>query len=1055
MLLDNIVFRGGGGGGSPAPAQPPSPTRTPDTIRSKDTMEALLGISEGPILGLEDGLKSFFLGDTPLVNAQGEDNFSNYSLTVFPGQDVADPIQSKLGGIASSETVQVDLAYNVPVVRPTTTGQLDAIEIRILINNLYRSSDSGIFENTVQFDLEYKAESDGTWLPFVGNSATQTITAKTTSVVVFEYRRTVDRIDESYELRVKLKTNPNTTTEFADLHWESFQEVQIGDRVWNNLAVAQIVVESSDQFSSVPDLKGIYLGLLIKVPSNFDPDTRQYSGIWDGTFQTAWSDNPAWILYDFITNDRYGVNAYYSCSIDKYEVYEAAQWCDEFVSDGRGGTQPRYTFNEWITEPRSGKEMVRYLAGVFNATVFDDLNGTLILKVDKDETAVQMFTQENITADGFEYSYTDLNTRYNDISVAFKNPNLNNWATDRRRIYNQDDIDTRGRVPLDLIAVGCINDHEGVRRATYKLITSLTETEMVTFKTNRLGQYVMPFDIILVADPDMGYGESRRIQSLSASRDEITLRDPVYLESGISYVVNVQVSSEILAQAMVVPGSTGLVSVVPLQSALPADVVPDRAVISFEGDGVIGYPKPYRVLRVGEIDGDPDNVEITALEVNRLKWDAADNAEFVGEIEYSGLPDPFYVPGPIACQFKDVFVRSSKQYQLVVSPTFDNGAYKYYDTEFEVWSRIKGSGDGYVKRALVGRNTIVDHPVGLFEFKVLGKSFLGHKTSLDRAPVYEFETIDPYEPPADPEWIMINDREIRWGYANPPDDFEGFDVRYGSTNIWSLANKFSDGLLTTNYLSVAQWPATAEYIMVKAVDAFGVESTGQVAIARALGDRVPQNLVIKKEFHTLDFPGTWTNMSLDTGKLRTNGMGDLFYSGVGSAPIYDGGNVYETSYGSGSYEFTHEVTGNGRLFFNYVMSGNGYDFRQKKSGETIWKPMPEYMDVLLGDEYEFKIDVTGGGIPGYIEELTLYNDVIDIEEKLNDIEIDSDGTRLPIVNLYPTAITHVSLTLQDDGGDAIFAKVVDKNNTLGPFIRCYDSSGDPTSGVVDAIIKGY
>jgi predicted phage tail protein len=632
-----------------------APVRTPDNLRSIDELEVVLALGEGPIQGLVNGDKSFYVGDTPLQNSDNSYNFELFSTTFFPGDNPATKLTPRLGGFSNSTSVGVNLFSGTAVVRQTSNGLFDYLEVRITVNQLYLSNDNGVFDSSVTFRIEYKPSNSSTWEKFFDQDLT--ISGKTTSVYAKEFKQKVRRLTVPYDIRVTKISPESDTTTFRDITWESFQEVDVEPRAFNDTALIQVSGKATDQLTSIPQFKGLYRGLLVKVPSNYNPLTRTYTGLWNGTFQVAWTNNPAWILYDFIMNDRYGINAYYSVTMDKYDCYVAAQWCDQLVDDGFGGTQPRYTLNMVVQEARNGKEMAQYIAGVFNAALVDNLDGSVGLRIDKDDPAVALFAPENVTDQGFQYSYTDLNTRYNDITVSFINPELD-WAEDRRRVFDQANIDLNGRVALDFVAVGCTNAAEAIRRAQYKLLTSLTEKELLTFTTNRLGAFLKPWDVILVADPDMGYAVSGRIKSINAPRTILTLRDAVYLEVGVNYKIKVQYPDQIVERD-VLPVSTGMASTLVIPTPLPTGI-PSQAVFSLEDQagGLNGLPKPYRVLSIVESDGNPDVYEVSCIEINRDKFDDADGLTDLVPPSYNKNPS-IQVRPPTALAFTDVSYMAS------------------------------------------------------------------------------------------------------------------------------------------------------------------------------------------------------------------------------------------------------------------------------------------------------------------------------------------------------------------------------------------------------------
>jgi predicted phage tail protein len=627
------MFTGSKGG---SPAQPQE-TLTPDNLRSQDTMEAIFGLCEGPIGGPVGGMQGFYVGTTPLENTDGTFNFNAFTVNFWPGSATPDPIVPALGGISNNTSVNVLLFSQTAVIRETSTGELDYIDVRIVINDLLVENSNGTFNNTVRYKIHYKAISDPNWIaafnPTVDGELT--ITGKCTSPYVLQWRIPVARISEPYNIRVIKDTPEDTTTEYSSITWESFQEITVESPTHPYTACLQVVGMATNQFSSIPQFWCLADGLNeLKVPTNYDPVALTYTGVWDGTFKLALTSNPAWFLYNFVINTSWGLGHFYPVTIDPAEVYEAAQWCDQMVPDGSGGYQPRYTFNMLISNASSGIDMARYIAGAFNAAFIDNQDGTVSIKVDKDDAAVALFTAENVTSDGFSYSYSDLTSRYNDLTVTFNNADLSQYAQDTRRVFDQTQIDANNDIPLDFIAVGCTNEHEAIRRATYKMITATTEVETVSFATNRQGRFIQAFDVILVSDPDMGYALSGRFKSLDSTRKIVTLRDTLYLEAGIAYALQAQTPDGLFSANILSP-TTGYNSTLTLDTAVP--ILPDdRAPFTVsQGTAGIGAPKPYRVLSISEVSGDPESIQISATEINRLKWAGADGATPVGTIPYS------------------------------------------------------------------------------------------------------------------------------------------------------------------------------------------------------------------------------------------------------------------------------------------------------------------------------------------------------------------------------------------------------------------------------------
>ena len=824
-MIKKLFAKGGGGD---------SPVRTPDNLRSDDVVEVVLGLSEGEIEGLEKGNKSFYIGETTLQNENGTDNFSNYELNILPGSGVDEILKFNLGGTTRSTTVNVELSKDMPVVRQIDTGSTaDFIEIRFNIQALYFENDSGVTTNSVTIRIEYKKTIDKDWInAYPGDFH---ISGKTTSSYIKEVRFPVERLGEreAYEIRVTKISDDTKNNALGNwvnmIIWESYQEVDSKQIEHKDLAMCHLTINSGDQFSSVPQFSGVYKFKKIKIPSNYDPIAKTYDGAWDGTFKIAWSDNPAWCLYDLVMNDRYGMNAYSYVVLDKWDTYEAGRWCDEMVDDGRGGKQARYTCNMYISDARNGKEQLIYMAGLFNAILVEEANGYLRLKVDKDDQAVMMFTPQNVTAEGFSYTFTDPETRYNDITVAFTNPELD-WNVDRRRIYNTDEITKNGRIPYEYAAVGCIYEGEALRRTYYKLLTALTEKLTVSFSTNRIAQVLSNFDVILISDPTLGYAISGRIKSIDENdRRIVNLRDPIYLEAGIEYKVQFTVPEGIYETNIESLSGNGSLYSFILKDPLP-DTIPEKSVFMISGSAKTGTPKPFRVVSVSEVAGNPDTYTVTAVEINRNKWDAADNFKFEYNDEYSGLPSATNIPYAVDVTFSEHYDAKNVQIQLMISMELDYNAYPWYSDEMVVFSRLVGSRD-WVQRQVVRTNIIIDHPSGKHEFVVLPKSILGNTPPFEGAPVYIYDVTNIKDPPADVRGLTavenVSGVTLSW-LPNQDIDLVGYEIREGTDwdNSELIATKY-----TANRIFIAINDSSLHHYMVRAIDGLGNYSVNAATVS--------------------------------------------------------------------------------------------------------------------------------------------------------------------------------------------------------------------------------
>lgn len=772
--LRNILLSGGG-----QKASKPYP----DTFKSKDTVELILGLGEGPWWGPVEGAKSIYLDQTPVVNASGYSNFKNLFLGFFPGSDAGEEIKPRLGGFSSPQSVNVSLEQNVAVTRTGVQTEIDFIELRLVIGALYLNDEKkGPRPTEASVKVEYKASSAATWepaflstepspaaatgpagsaavytvfdtnevsdavgdfisqptapgapsnprtiwldsddsnKPYTWNSSTSQwetsatptgvgggdwaypgstfgyvstnhvynradfdlpvssgfigdiivsalgkavhngnnwyeaqskligthgvirVSEKISSTTVKEFRFPVPSLTETIDVRVTQLTADTTESRVSEISFESIGEVKSDPMTFPGTACLQFVAQASDQFSSQPAVQGIYRGAIVRVPTNYDPVTRVYTGIWDGLFKMAWTNNPAWLFMAFVEHTRWGLSRVYPHYCNKWSIYDWARYCDVMVPDGSGGTRPRWTFNSYERDARDAKEFAQFIAGSAGARYLDDGNGLVEIIYDNpDDQPVAVFSNENVEGGLFSYSYTDRQTRANQIVVRFKNKELF-YRTDSRIVSDPDDQAIYGVLPDEFVAEGCRNVSEALARARLRLVSNLTETEAVSFRTNRKGRYLRPWSIILVADEDAGYGVSGRVKSFINSTT-IELTEPRMFEPGVTYIFTFDLVNPGYPSTSPHPFKTirrtvtntpGMASVVTFATALPT--LAAEAVYSIEADGYLGLPKPYRVLKVEAEQSDPDLVNIEAFQVNREKYAFIDGTEDL-------LPNPSY-----------------------------------------------------------------------------------------------------------------------------------------------------------------------------------------------------------------------------------------------------------------------------------------------------------------------------------------------------------------------------------------------------------------------------
>jgi predicted phage tail protein len=554
---------------------------SPDTLRSNDSFEMLLGLGSGRWKGLTKGLQSLEVNGVPLENADGTSNFKDFAVMFADG----DPAQTqlvnfKLGGGGGTTVVNTQIG-NINASGPgpwitaaVTTPGADFIDLRLVISSLYYQDAKGVRANKMSLEVEMRPNGAANWTnPLLSNVAPTynqngfnisdggsgtilgymlrqnwnlqgnawndnnpgyiVINDKTTSPAVKELRISVPNTgayaNKTWQVRIRMVERElrqaDPVEERRTVQFESVAAVTkktFGSaEEWRGLSWLQVVGKASEQISGVPSLRGIYETKIVKVPPSnvFNPDTRQYtSTLWNGSYVLSYTTDPAWCIKDLIEDPVSGIAALSpGATLDKWDALEASKYFSALVPDGKGGTHPRFSLNVKIDQAQNAEDMIQYLAGAVNALAVDTGDSQWRLKVDKPETPTTIFTRDNIIGE-FQYSHTDVDARYNDYTVTFLNKE-NRYEEDRARVFDQAHIDRFGRKPTTVVALGANNRQEALRRAMYRLRVSTNENTLVNFVTNRQGLMVQPLSVILVADTDLGY-----VGSTNASGNRTTTR---------------------------------------------------------------------------------------------------------------------------------------------------------------------------------------------------------------------------------------------------------------------------------------------------------------------------------------------------------------------------------------------------------------------------------------------------------------------------------------------------------------------------------------------------
>ncbi|MCI8210787.1 host specificity protein J [Pseudomonas sp. S25] len=485
-----VGFKGGESKAKP-------PVESPDSLQSIAFGRILDLISEGEIRGLVSGERSVFLSETPAANQNGTLNFGGLKIDYrYGSQD-----QTYMEGfpaVESETAVGVALTQQQPWTHAINNLQLSAIRIRLAASRLFQTDTSN--GNTDGYSVSYTISLSTDGGPFVPqvNSA---FTGKTSSKYERSHRIELPPAVGGWTVRV-IRTTPDSTTGSIGDTTTVDAFVDIIDAKLRYPGSAYIGTRfDASQFQTIPTRSFDCYGRIISVPSNYDPDSRAYTGVWDGSFKPAWTDNPAWIYYDLLLHYRYGLGHMLNAAqVDKWELYRIGQYCDQMVSDGKGRTEPRFTCNLYLTVRADALKVLQDLATTFRGISYWGA-GSVITSSDMPEDPVYTYSNANVIDGKFVYSGSAKKTRYTVALVSWNDP-TDFYRQKVQYVDDQDGIQRYGIQQTEITATGCTSQAQATRIGKWALLTNRLETESVQFSVGLDGVIARPGQIIRVADND-------------------------------------------------------------------------------------------------------------------------------------------------------------------------------------------------------------------------------------------------------------------------------------------------------------------------------------------------------------------------------------------------------------------------------------------------------------------------------------------------------------------------------------------------------------------------
>ncbi|HGE8406724.1 TPA: host specificity protein J [Serratia marcescens] len=486
------VIEGRKGGSS----SPSTPTESPDSLQSTSYAKILLALGEGEFGGDLDGTR-IFLDGTPIISADGTENFPGVRWEFRPGT----PHQDYIPGMPDVEneiTISTELTSDRDWVRSVTNTQLSAVRLRFSWAQLQKQQDNG---DVVGYRIEYAIDvaTDGGSYQEVLRTA---VDGKTTTKYERSHRIDLPAATTGWQVRVRRLTPNSTSNRVADkMVVEAITETIDAKLRYPETALLFIQFDAK-QFPNIPQVSCEPKGRVIRVPSNYNPETREYTGTWDGTFKTASTNNPAWITYDLMINDRFSIGTRVKAenlALTKWDLYQIGQYCDQLVPDGRGGDgkEPRFLCDVYIQSQEDAWNVLRDIASIYRGSTFWANNGMNAL-ADMPADVKYIFTRANVKDGKFTYASASDKTHYSTCMVSWSDP-ANGYQDAIEPVAEQSLIRRYGIKQADLTAIGCIRKSEGIRRGKWLLHTN-DKDRMVSFTVGLDGKVPLPGWIIAVAD---------------------------------------------------------------------------------------------------------------------------------------------------------------------------------------------------------------------------------------------------------------------------------------------------------------------------------------------------------------------------------------------------------------------------------------------------------------------------------------------------------------------------------------------------------------------------
>ncbi len=606
-----------GGGGNPR-----VPVEQPDDLQSIAKAKLLIALGEGEFAG-ELTAQNIFLDGTPLEDTEGNANFSGVTWDFRSGTQA----QTYIQGLPSAENeinVGSTISSKTPWVHTFTNSQLSAIRIRLKWPSLFKQEDNGdLVGNEVKYAIDLQTDG-GSWKTIIDSA----VKGKTTSGYERAHRIDLPESTTSWSLRVRKVSNDANSSKIGDtVVLQSYTEVIDAKFTYPHTALLYIEFDSKQFNGSIPQITCKPKGRIIRIPSNYNPIERTYTGVWDGSFKWAWTNNPAWVFYDIVISDRFGLGQRINQQqIDKWELYRIAQYCDQLVPDGKGGdgTEPRYVCDVYVQDRNEAYNVLRDFAAIFRGMTYWG-GGQIVTLADMPRDIDYSYTRANVIDGKFIYSSSSSKEKYSTALVSYSDPQ-NGYADAMEPVFEPDLVSRFGFNQLEVTAIGCTRQSEANRKGRWGILTN-NKDRMVTFSVGLDGNIPQPGYIIAVADELLsGKVTGGRVSAINGRN--IMLDRVSSAVSGDRLILNLPSGQ---SQARTIQTVSGKVITVTTEYSETPET---ECVWVVESEEL--YAQQYRVVSVTE--NESNQFTITAIQHDPSKYEHVDSGALIDERPISVIP---------------------------------------------------------------------------------------------------------------------------------------------------------------------------------------------------------------------------------------------------------------------------------------------------------------------------------------------------------------------------------------------------------------------------------